>query len=318
MWVTAWSLESQPFNSWESTTDLQDLQDFLFLFLRLFVCIRKSFQVDTRDAILSLNEAPVLFVSWGFEGDVIQRVNRIFTADDNVLAGGALKKVKKSFVASKKTPVFFLIFKVIGAQQGGQNFPKSWNAQKATFFFGVPVDPTHLLGRNLHLECADHKSKKRENSFGFLESLGFVDLNIETGNVSRPLGALMIFFWGIRAKFPEQCPFHQTWFWIFKTYTAHNFKLPTFETSWQESSTQVLRLPNSLTPVTCQLLQCRLFLGFPASLHVGLWKRMVLWCHCANSSAIKLIFEKCSTDWLRGRFSCREFRGSPGNSAILL
>lgn len=228
------------------------------------------------------------------------------------------QKGEKILRCTKKDSRFFLIFKVIGAQQGGQNFPKSWNAQKATFFFGVPVDPTHLLGRNLHLECADHKSKKRENSFGFLESLGFVDLNIETGNVSRPLGALMIFFWGIRAKFPEQCPFHQTWFWIFKTYTAHNFKLPTFETSWQESSTQVLRLPNSLTPVTCQLLQCRLFLGFPASLHVGLWKRMVLWCHCANSSAIKLIFEKCSTDWLRGRFSCREFRGSPGNSAILL
>lgn len=134
MWVTAWSLESQPFNSWESTTDLQDLQDFLFLFLRLFVCIRKSFQVDTRDAILSLNEAPVLFVSWGFEGDVIQRVNRIFTADDNVLAGGALKKVKKSFVAPKKTPVFFWFSKSLGLSKGGRIFRKAGMPKKLPFF----------------------------------------------------------------------------------------------------------------------------------------------------------------------------------------
>ena len=135
--MTVWSLESQPFNSWESTTDLQD---FLFLFLRHFVCICKSFQVDTRDAILSLNEAPVLFVSWGFEGDVIQRVNRIFTADDNVLAGGALKKVKKSFVAPKKTPVFFWYPRSLGLSKGGRIFgPKAGMPKKLPFSFGVPV-----------------------------------------------------------------------------------------------------------------------------------------------------------------------------------
>lgn len=163
MWVTVWSLESQPFNSWESTTDLQDLQDFLFLFLRHFVCICKSFQVDTRDAILSLNEAPVLFVSWGFQGDVIQRVNRIFTADDNVLAGGALKKSKNPSLHKKRLP-FFLVSKVIGAQQGGAEFFEKLECPKSYLFFRCSSGSNTFVWLNLLLECADHKSNKKEKT----------------------------------------------------------------------------------------------------------------------------------------------------------
>ena len=66
----------------------------------------------------------------------------------------------------------------------------------------------------------------------------------------------------------------------------------------------------------CQIHWHLSHVNFLASVHVGLWKGMVLWCHCATSSAIKLK-ETCSTDWLRGRFSCGNFRGSPGNAAIV-